>query len=355
MSLEELRKKIDTLDENIIQLLSRRASIAVDIAKIKAQAGMKSFYDPVREKQVYNRITDLNQGPLPDKALQSIYKEVMSATLALEQPLQVAYLGPQTTFTHMACLQHFGNGASLLPCDSIDSVFSMVEKRRADYGVVPVENSTEGVVNHTLDRFVDSDLAICGELFVEVTHHLLSTTDIEKVTKLYIHPQTEAQCRTWLRKNLPGIELCEVYSNARAAECAAADSCSAAVAGKLAANHFGLNILAEHIEDSSSNRTRFLVISHTPLTEASGRDKTSIIFSVRHQAGALYKALHPFERHAVNMTMIESRPTKKRPWEYIFFIDVQGHHTYPDIVESLKEMKEHALFIKILGSYPEAD
>ncbi len=276
----------------------------------------------------------------------------MSASLSLEGPQRVAYLGPRATFTHLACIQKFGNSAQYLPVNSIKDVFNEVERGRANFGVVPIENSTEGVVNHTLDMFIDSNLLIYGEVLQEVSHHLLSKTGrLEDIKKIYSHPHAIAQCRNWLESNLPHMSVSEVPSTARAAELCADDPSTAAIASELAGQLYGLKVLKARIEDNLNNFTRFLVLSQKP-PERTGKDKTSIMLSVKDKVGALYDLLRPFASHGINLTKIESRPSRRKAWEYIFFVDVEGHVEEDRVKKALEEIKSRCLFLKILGSYP---
>jgi len=354
MSLEDLRKKIDQIDTKILKLLSERAKVTLEVGKDKRRR-KSSFYVPAREKEIIQRMLKENPGPLSDFALKVIFKEIFSACRTLEKPLKIAYLGPPATFTHMACLERFGSQVICTPQESIPDVFHYVGKKDADYGVVPIENSTEGIISHTLDMFIYSNLKICSEIYLNVSHHLLSKVKLKEVTKVYSNPQAFAQTRLWLRDNLSSqVDLIETSSTTKAAQLAAKERQSAAIASKLAAEVYNLSIIAENIEDNPANRTRFLVIGHTE-GERSGQDKTSIMFSTRHQAGALYRALSPLDKYKVNMTMIESRPTGQKLWEYVFFIDLQGHVGEARLSKALKMMEEECLFVKVLGSYPEAD
>jgi chorismate mutase/prephenate dehydratase len=290
--------------------------------------------------------------------MQAIYREIISACLALERPLRIAYWGPPASNTHVASRTRFGAQAEYTPADSIAGVFAEVEKGSSDYGVVPVENSTEGIVNYTLDMFLESDLKICAEIYTRISHNLLShCTALEEVQRIYTMPQATGQCRTWLQRHLPGVELVEVTTTARAAGIAAQEPDAAAIANRAAAEEYGLQILAESIQDNPRNWTRFLVLGNLQ-PPASGRDKTSIMFSVRHEAGGLIRALAAFEKHDVNLTLIESRPTKRTPWEYVFFIDACGHVEDPEdasLRKALALFRERCLFVKVLGSYPEAE
>lgn len=354
MNIEELRKKIDKIDLQILDLLNKRAKLVKEVGKKKKEKNL-SFYAPAREKQIFQRLTEENKGPLSDIAVKNIFKEILSSCLALEKSIKIAYLGPPATFTHIATLSKFGTGINAYPVDSISDVFYSIEKKVADYGVVPVENSTEGVVNHTLDMFINSNLLICAEIYINVSHHLLSLYKLEEITKVYSNPQAFSQCKIWIKNNLSkSVQLIETSSTTKAVEIAQKEKYSAAIASQLAAQLYNMNILAEDIQDNPYNRTRFLVIGDA-ISESSGKDKTSLIFSVQHKPGALYRSLSPLNKRKVNMTMIESRPTGDKLWEYVFFIDIQGYYLDENINLALKEMEKECHFIKILGSYPEAE
>ena len=352
-SMEKLRGRIDDLDEKILDLLNRRANIAIEIGEIK-KASQSELRAPGREIEVLDRILRLNKGPFPNEALRAVFREIMSASLSLEGPLKVAYLGPKATFTHLACLQQFGFSATYVPVTSIKEVFSEVERGRVEYGVVPIENSTEGVVNHTLDLFMDSSLKIVGEVSQEVSHHLMNQSGkMDDVKHLYSHPHAIAQCRTWLENKLPHVPVTEVSSTARAAETCLEDPSAVAIASDLAAQLYGLQIIQRRIEDNINNFTRFLVISPKSLGRTS-RDKTSIMFAIKDQVGALHEMLLPFSEHQINLTKIESRPSKKKAWEYIFFVDLIGHAEEKMVQKVLESLRKQCLFLKVLGSYPVA-
>lgn len=350
--LSELRGKIDSLDSEIIARMNERLEIAVRIGKLKSDGKLPVFH-PEREKQVLEHILDLNRDRvLPDSALISIYTELMSASRALQRPLKIAYLGPKATYTHMALQKHFGSSVEAIPVESISDTFNAVESGAAEYGVVPVENSTEGVVTHTLDQFIDSNLIIVSEIYMNISHCLLSTcTDITKIKKVYSHPQSFAQCRRWLQNNLGDAEQNETSSNSKAASIVVWDKFSAAIASNVAASVYDLAILARNIEDNPENITRFLVIGKT-LCRETGKDKTSLVCSVKDKPGALHDLLAAFSGRGINMTKIESRPTRRKAWEYNFYIDLSGHVDSPQIREALTELEETTQFIKVLGSYP---
>jgi chorismate mutase/prephenate dehydratase len=354
MDLKSLRQAIDGIDAGILALLNRRSKLILDIGKIKKRT-MRSVYVPEREKDVYDRLVAKNRGPLPNESLKAIYREVMSSALRMERPPKIAYLGPEFTFTHMAGIRKFGSSVDYTACETITDVFSEVDKERSDYGVVPVENSIDGAITHTLDMFVDSELKICSEIYMLVSHNLVSREpDRSKIKKIYSKSQVFAQCRLWLEANLPRAELVDVSSTARAAAIAAKEPRSACIAGELAAKRHGLRILEESIEDSAHNVTRFLVIGRTE-ARPTKKDKTSVMFSVKDRAGALHDMLVPFKRHGINITKIESRPSKVRAWEYYFFVDLEGHHEDPKVRRALGELRRSSIYIKVLGSYPVGD
>lgn len=352
-SLEQLRIEIDKIDGQLVDLLNQRAKVASAVGHIKTQLD-RDFHVPSREREVHERVASLNQGPLPAEALRGIFREIMSACLALESPLKVAYLGPKATFSHLATMQQFGHSAQLEPQKSIPAVFEEVEKGKALYGVVPVENSTEGVITHTLDMFVDSNLVITSEIILDIHHDLLSRTGrMDDIRKVYSHPQPLAQCRRWLEENLPNVPLVDVASTAVAAQIVSEDYTAAAIASELAATLYDLKVVRSRIEDQVNNVTRFLVVSRKP-SEPTGNDKTSILFSVKDEPGILYRMLEPFARRGVNLAKIESRPVKTKAWEYIFFLDMVGHVAEQPVSEAIEELRQFCQFLKILGSYPKA-
>ncbi|MCM8801553.1 MAG: prephenate dehydratase [Candidatus Omnitrophica bacterium] len=350
MELKRLRQKIDKLDAKIVSLLNQRAEISLEILRLKLKQ-KESIYSPDRERQVLRRIVKLNPGPLTNKALEAIYREIMSSSLSLGQPLRVAYLGPVATFTHLAALKRFGSQVEYSPCASISDVFFEVERGGADYGVVPIENSIEGAVSHTLDMFVDSDLKICAQIILDVSHNLLANYPKNRIKKVYSNPQVFGQCRIWLEENLPGAEKIEVSTTTKAAQIAAKEKNSAAIASLLAAKVYRLKVIASHIEDSPHNITRFLVIGKRDVPPT-GEDKTSIMFSIKDRVGALHDMLGPFKKYGINLTKIESRPSKKKAWDYYFFVDLEGHQNDSNVKKALKELENKCTFLKILGSYP---
>ena len=349
--LKNLREQIDSIDNQILALLNQRAGVVLAVAKSK-EGSDKAFYVPSREKEIYQRLTDLNPGPFPNEAVIKVFREIISASLNMELPMRVAFFGPQATFTHMAAMQQFGLSAQLVPLKSIPAVFEEVERDRAHYGVVPVENSTEGVVNHTLDMFISSDLQVIAEVMLEISHNLLSKSgNADNIRKIVSHPQPLAQCRHWLETNMPDMPLLDVASTAVAAQMAAEDESVAAIASQAAAVQYGLQIVKAKIEDNPNNFTRFLIIGRkTP--EKSGADKTSIMFSVKDVPGILYRMLEPFSKRQINLAKIESRPMKQKAWEYIFFLDLIGHLDDDNIAAAIEELRQHCHFLKVLGSYP---
>lgn len=330
--------------------MNSRAGLSLRIGRLKAKAN-KSVYSPDRERVVYDRIAAQSRGPLSADALSAIYREIMSGCLALEKPVKIAYMGPPASFSNIAALKKFGSSVKYAPVNSITEVFAEVEHGRCDYGVVPIENSIEGAVNYTLDMFMESDIKICSEISIEVSHNLLAKCGIREIKKVYSHPQVFGQCRMWLESNLPHAELVEVSSTTRAAEIAVKERGAAAIGSRLAADCYGLNVLASSIEDSSHNMTRFLVIGNVE-SRPTGRDKTSIMFSVRDKIGALHDMLVPFKRNRINLTKIESRPSKKKAWDYCFFVDMIGHHEEKKIKKALEGLESVCDNMKILGSYP---
>jgi chorismate mutase / prephenate dehydratase len=351
MSLKRLRSQVDSLDAQILRLLNKRAAVILKIGKAKGRSGQPA-YVPDREKKVYDNIISKKKGPMPKEALKAVFREIMSGSLRLERPLKIAYLGPELTFTHLASMEKFGSSVEYIDCGTITDVFSEVEKSRADYGVAPIENSIEGAVNHTLDMFIDSGLKICSEIYLEVSHSLLS---IEKnkasIKRVYSKREVFGQCRLWLEANLPGVELKEVSSTARAAEITAGQKGSACIASERAAGKYGLKVLYNSIEDSEHNVTRFLVIGRNEAAPT-GEDKTSLMFSVKDRAGALHDMLVPFKRYGINLTKIESRPSRVRAWEYYFFVDLEGHYRQAGVQKALSALRKSASYVKILGSYP---
>ncbi len=363
--LKSLRDQIDGLDKQLIDIVNRRAGFAKQVAEVKQREyehalatgrrpGEILFYRPEREAQVLRRVMDNNPGPMDDNRMASIVREVMSACLALEQPMQVAYLGPEGTFTQAAAQKHFGSSVISHPQVSIAQVFSQVESGAVNYGVVPVENSTEGMVSHTIDNFIQSPLQICGEVELRIEHHLLTSEETGgNVAVICAHQQALAQCRQWLDAHYPSAERVAVSSNGEAAKLAANTPGMAAIAGEVAQSLYGLNRVASNIEDLSNNTTRFLIIGREEV-QASGADKTSIIVSTRNEPGALFKLLEPFEKAGIMLTRLDTRPSRTEKWAYVFFIEFEGHQSERHIAAVLDQLQGGSIMIKSLGSYPRA-
>lgn len=357
--LQALRVRIDSLDEQILGLISERARCAEQVAQVKTaalQPGEKPvFYRPEREAWVLKHIMEINPGPLGNEEVARLFREIMSACLALEHPLKVAYLGPEGTFTQAAALKHFGHSVVSQPMAAIDEVFREVVAGAVNFGVVPVENSTEGAVNHTLDSFLEHDLVICGEVELRIHHHLLvgENTKTDKISRIYSHAQSLAQCRKWLDAHYPNVERVAVSSNADAAKRVKSEWSSAAIAGDMAAQLYGLSKLAEKIEDRPDNSTRFLIIGNQAVP-ATGDDKTSIIVSTNNKPGALHSLLAPFHQNGIDLTRIETRPSRSGKWTYVFFIDFVGHQDDPLIRRVLEQIGQESVALKVLGSYPKA-
>ena len=357
LDLEAVRARIDAVDAEIHRCLNERARLAQQVGISKAAGGRAvDFYRPEREAQVLRAARARNAGPLRDAEVVRLFREIMSACLAQQEPLKVAFLGPEGTFTQTAVLNHFGHSVRALPLASIDEVFHEVEAANADFGVVPIENSTEGTVNHTLDRFLSSPLKICGEVELRIRQHLMGTMSaLSRIARVCSHPQSLAQCREWLDEHLPGIEQVPVSSNAEGARRARDEQGTAAIAGDTAAEVYGLQVLAAEIEDRADNTTRFLVLGRK-LFSPSGEDRTTLLVSVLHTdaPGALYRLLEPLAKHRVSLTRIESRPSRRRKWDYVFFIDFEGHAQDKHIAAALAALKKRTSLCRILGSYPRA-
>ena len=353
--LSELRQQIDALDQQILILLNQRAECAMQVAKTKqAEGETGSFYRPDREAQVLRRIKDINPGPLADNTAAHLFREIMSACLALEKPLEVAFLGPEGTFTQQAMFKHFGHAVKSHPVATIHEIFQAVETGHCQFGVVPVENSTEGVIAHTLDRFINSPLQICGEVEIRVHHNLMGNMEsLSAISEIYSHQQSLAQCRQWLTAHLPGVTLTAVSSNAEAARLACLHPGKAAIAGTMAAELYDLKILQSHIEDEANNTTRFIIIGQQQ-PGSTGADKTSILVSTGNQPGALHRILAPFAEYGISMVHIESRPSRQGLWEYVFFIDIEGHREDVEVAKALSALRGNVKLLKILGSYPKA-
>ena len=353
MPLDDIRKKIDDLDSKLLELLNNRADLVHEVGEIKKKGGIE-IYAPEREESLLKGLIEKSEGRLSEASIRAIYREIMSAALSLEQDLKIAYLGPQGTWTHQAAISKFGHSVKYSPQESLAGVFDCVARKKADYGVVPIENSTEGAVNHTLDMFADSPLRICAQILLPIENALMAKIARDKITKLYSHPQVFGQCRNWIQKNFPGADLVEVSSTTRAAELVNEQAGAAALGGRLAAELNGLEILDENIQDKATNTTRFLVLSHK-MCPPTGNDRTSVMFSLRDKPGSLFDALKPFNEFHINMSKIERRPSKQRNWEYFFFVDIAGHCEDSKLSEALQNLEEHCNFIKVLGSYPDSE
>ena len=351
--LKNLRKKIDTIDNRILELLDERAQIVSKVNKVKEKKKITVF-SPTREVAILKRLKKLNKGNLKDLDVELIFKEIFSVFRALRATLKTAYLGPEGTFTHTAAIKNFGRKVQYVSCDSIREVFAIVEKGEAEYGVVPVENSIEGVINYTLDMFFESNLKICAEIALDIQHDFLIYHCGRKIKRIYSNPQVFPQCRRWLAKNYPHATLVPVVSTALAAFEAKKDTQGACIGSRILATLYDLKVLRTNIQDAASNRTRFLVIAKgdSPLT---GQDKTSMLFSIKDKVGALHDSLYTFKKYGINLTKIESRPSKKKMWEYYFFVDFEGHRTEPTVERSLKALEKVCNFVKILGSYPKGN
>lgn len=357
IELGKLREQIDSLDEQIGDLISQRAKCAQTVAEVKDRFSQDDeqpiYYRPEREAEVLRKAMARNQGPLSDEEYARLFREIMSACLALENPVKVAFFGPEGTFTHQAALKHFGHSAHVVPMSAIDEVFREVEAGACQFGVVPVENSTEGVVTHTLDSFITSGLRISGEVVLRI-HHNLMVSDVTKkdsISRIYSHAQSLAQCRKWLDANYPNAERIAVASNAEAAKRMRSEWNAAAIAGETAAKLYGLQIIAEKIEDLPDNSTRFLIVGNQDVGP-SGEDKTSVVIAVHNEPGALHEILAPFHKNKVDLTRVESRPSRSGTWNYVFFIDMVGHEQSPVVAAALDDVKTIASDVKSLGSYP---
>jgi chorismate mutase/prephenate dehydratase len=352
MSLEELRKKIDELDHQLVKLLNERARVVVEIGKLKNKTD-KPVYAPDREKDVFARIAGANEGPLPDRCLTAIWRELMSGSFVLERPLRIGYLGPGGSFSHTASMLKFGQSVEYEPLADITSIFDEVSKGHCDLGLAPVENTTGGGVIETLDALIDSDVKICAEVLMAIHHSLLGNCSLEAIEKIYSKPEVFTQCRNWLSATFKEAQTVPVASTAKAAQIAADEPKAAAIGSNVAAELYGLRIICENIEDIANNITRFLIISRED-AKPTGEDKTAILFSTAHKAGALADVLDVLKRYEINLTNIESRPSKKRQWEYYFFVDLLGHRTDKNVRDGMEEARKHCLQLSILGSFPRA-
>ncbi|MBQ3835129.1 MAG: prephenate dehydratase [Elusimicrobia bacterium] len=350
--LKSYRKTIDNIDIKILELLNKRAKCALEIGKIKHSSS--AVYVPARESEVINNLSKNNDGLLTKQNITSIYREIISVCRGIEAKLKVVYLGPQATFSYQAGLKLFGSNVDMIPIKRIADVINEVEKQRADFAVVPIENSNEGSVNTTLDELIDTNLKVVNEIVLRISHCLLSKTKFENIKIVYSHPQALAQCSNWLHKNLPNAELFPVNSTAQAAQLASKNSKAAAISSETAASLYKLNVLAKSIEDSRDNWTRFFVLGNDNSSKTY-KDKTSIIFTIKDKVGALYNILSQFSKSNINLTKIESRPTKKKAWQYVFFVDFEGHIEDKKVFNTLEKIKENCVFLKVLGSYPKGE
>ncbi|HEY5621121.1 MAG TPA: prephenate dehydratase [Pontiella sp.] len=353
MNLDDLRRQIDSLDSDIIRLLNERINVVLQIGEEKKKSDAE-IYVPSRERAVFDKIKSLNKGPLPDESAHAIYREIMSAALALETEMKIAYLGPEATFTHQAARSKFGVSVDYIPAGTISEVFDLVQNRSAVYGVVPIENSTEGAVTHTFDQFATTTLKICAEIYLPISLTLLARQPKEEINLIFSKQEVFGQCRSWLGAHMPNAKLSPVESTTRAVQLALETPGSAAIASVMASDMYDIEVLAENIQDMKGNTTRFLIIGQD-YSESTGCDKTSIVFGVKHKVGALYDALSVFKADNINMTKIESRPSRNKAWEYYFFVDIDGHAEDPTVKRALQELQEHCTLMTVLGSYPKAE
>ena len=349
----KLRKRIDDLDLKLVELMNERAQVAVEVGRIKRSQGITQVYSPDREHQVLRHVAEANHGPLPERTLAAVWKELMSGSLALERPLKIIYLGPDGSFSHVAALQHFGSSVEYVPVADIASVFDWIEREHGDYGLVPIENSTAGSITDTLQKFLQTTVTVCAELAIPIHQNLLSNGPLAEIERVYSKPQVFDQCRAWLARNLPQAELVDLGSTTLAAQRAGTEPRSAAIASKMASELYALPIVCPAIEDNPGNVTRFLVLGRRG-PKATGHDKTSLLFSVQDRKGALVEVLGVFEAKGLNMTRIESHPSPTGKWEYYFFVDLEGHREDAAMREALAEAKNHCRRLEVLGSYPRA-
>jgi chorismate mutase/prephenate dehydratase len=346
-----LRRKIEGVDEQILHLLNERAEIVKEVGKVKTEINMEA-YVPTREEEILHRLGQKNSGPFPQRAVSPVFREIISACRSLETELTVAYLGPPATHTHLACLKHFGSSVRAVSEENLQDVFEAVAKEEASFGVVPIENSIEGSVDRTLDFLIEFDVKIWAEIYLRVSHDLLSRTGwAGEIQTIYSHPQALGQCREWLRKNFPHVPLMETASTAKAASLAGEDASAAAIATSLAASLYGLKVIASQIEDHLQNFTPFLILGRK-IAGRTGKDKTSILFSIPHVPGSLFRILQTLSERGINLTKIESRPMRGKSWEYLFFVDFEGHAEDPEVEGMMKNLSSNVLFMKTFGSYP---
>ena len=353
VNLDDIRKQIDLIDHDLLELLSRRADLVHEVGLVKKRDDLQ-IYAPEREQALLRRLIEMNKGRLAEKSIRAIYREIMSAALALEDDLKIAYLGPEGTWTHQAAIKKFGHSVDYSSQANFSEVFEQVTRRSADYGVVPIENSTEGAISSTLDLFVDSPLHICSQILLRIENGLMAAIPRGDIKTLYSHPQVFGQCRNWILKKFPEADLVEVSSTTKAAQIAKDQSAqgAAALGGPLAAEMYGLTLIEESIQDRATNTTRFLVIGEKTCPPT-GNDRTSILFAIHDRPGSLVKALQAFDSFHINLSKIESRPSKRKDWEYIFYVDLAGHCDDPEVGEALEELGRHCSLVKLLGSYPD--
>lgn len=353
MNLDDIRIHIDEIDGKLLDLLSSRADLVHQVGEVKKRDGLQ-IYAPEREEALLRRLIEMNQGRLPEKSIRAIYREIMSAALALEDDLKIAYLGPEGTWTHQAAIKKFGHSVAYSAQPNFAEVFDQVVRRQADYGVVPIENSTEGAVSHTLDLFVDSPLQICAQILLRIENGLMASIPREQIKTLYSHPQVFGQCRNWILRSFPEADLVEVSSTTRAAQIAKEKGAegAAALGGALAAEMNGLEMLEASIQDRATNTTRFLVIGEKTCPPT-GRDRTSVLFAIHDRPGSLVNALKAFDQFQINMSKIESRPSKRKDWEYVFYVDLSGHCEDASVHDAIEELEKHCSMVKLLGSYPD--
>lgn len=353
MNLDDIRRQIDEIDRDLLDLLNRRADLVHEVGVVKKRDGLQ-IYAPEREESLLRTLISMNQGRLSETSIRAIYREIMSAALALEDDLKIAYLGPEGTWTHQAAIKKFGHSVSYSPQPNFADVFDQVTRRSADYGVVPIENSTEGAVSHTLDLFVDSPLHICSQILLRIENCLMAAIPRSEIRTLYSHPQVFGQCRSWIHRNFPQADLVEVSSTTKAAQIAQeqAKQGAAALGGPLAAEIYGLDVLETSIQERATNTTRFLVIGEKTCPPT-GQDRTSVLFAIHDRPGSLVKALQAFDNFHINLSKIESRPSKRKDWEYVFYVDLAGHCMDPEVAKALAELHQHCSMIKLLGSYPD--
>ncbi len=349
-TLAQCRREIDRLDEAIIALLDRRAEVARRVGQLKTVQG-KDVFDAGRHLQLLNGIARRGRGDFPSEGLRNVFGEILSVCLNLQAPQTIAFLGPEATFTHIAARRAFGRSPQFVDYETIPDIFLAVEKGWAHYGVVPIENSTGGVIHATLDELMNYELSICAEVYIPIRHHLLAAGPRSAIRRVCTHPQILSQCRVWLRENLPGVEQVETATSAEGAKLAQADPTVATIGSAMAAEIYHLTILEEGIEDKKDNVTRFLIIGRQR-SRPSGQDRTSIMFSIKDEPGALYHLLKPFADRKINMTKIESRPTRMRAWDYIFFVDIEGHISNPTVAKVIEKLRRHCTYLRVLGSYP---